>query len=560
MKRLLVIGMIVMLVFSIGTGVAHAQSNSNQWGYKLDINLQKEAQPYLKVLTDMLVAHYNEMNSSYRINSYDTELNGTVEMAGAFKENGNNVIFNSGDLTSANLSFYFNGTFPFANNVSEYMKKIEPKNMNISGLTSIFHTDISNGTVETDGSGNISKITSSSDTYLKVHVRGKNLPIPLLLYSMLLANVTQFHSLEIRVGSLSTPTISNVTSTSMALSFPIYMDEKIDNESVNIIEISNISAEDKNLTIKVDDKNNNGMLDTGDVITIEGSTLYFHHLMANFKDITLQITFAYGDQIFYMHPRLYYMQTWEENGEWHMGTIGWYSDIPYIIPKYEKLVENCSNMAPYDNFDFTVELEYNESTVTSFSSPFHLIPEKGYNSTVNVQGSYSGIVKIIGLQEKYLKIIEVLTNNTFKMNGDVAEYTFHGNISKSSEFKAPPIKMAGEMQYGGESVYIVEFINTNETWNPSPPKFKFDFYYFYSPSKHFIVGGGVNLGVKKFDTQPTSYENAMNEIKSMKKQEESNENAPKNENWSWILWVSVGLILLVIVIAIAAIVHRGKRE
>ena len=179
---------------------------------------------------------------------------------------------------------------------------------------------------------------------------------------------------------------------------------------------------------------------------------------------------------------------------------------------------------------------------------------------MSINGNYSGVIKIIGLQEKYIKMLELLLNKTFTINGNVAEYTFNGNFSKSKNISSPTLHISGEMQYGGENVYVVQIMNTNDTWNPSQT-YNFHFYYFYSKSKGFIVGGGINLGIKKFDTEPTTYENAMNEIKSIQKEEKSESNNPSNSAGpSWLIPLSIGIIIIVIiaVMAIAFAKRKGK--
>lgn len=157
-------------------------------------------------------------------------------------------------------------------------------------------------------------------------------------------------------------------------------------------------------------------------------------------------------------------------------------------------------------------------------------------------------------------MLELLLNKTFTINGNVAEYTFNGNFSESKNVLMPILNISGEMQYGGENVYVVQIINTNDTWSPSQTH-NVHFYYFYSKSKGFIVGGGINLGIKKFDTEPTTYENAMNEIKSMQKEEKSESNNPSNSAGpSWLIPLSICIIIIVIiaVIAIAFAKRKGK--
>jgi MFS family permease len=105
---IVIIGIVAILLLSISAGTSFAQSNQNKWGYKLNINLQKEVQPYLKVVTDVLVAHYNEINKTYQIKSYNEDLNGEIRLVGAMERNGNVVNYNTADSTNANLSFYFN--------------------------------------------------------------------------------------------------------------------------------------------------------------------------------------------------------------------------------------------------------------------------------------------------------------------------------------------------------------------------------------------------------------------------------------------------------------------
>jgi len=552
MKRIVVMGIIIIMLLSVGAGITQGQSASNKWGYKLNINLQKEFQPYVKILTDMMVKNYNQMNQSYQINYYDVELNGNVNMAGAMKKDGNNVLFDAGDSTNANLSFYFNGTFPYSNNVTNFINNnLEPKNMNISGKTAIVQTAISNGTAFTDGNGNVSKIISENRDFVKMHIKGKNLPIPAILYAALKHKYTRTDYVNIswRASFIST------NSTPTDLYFSVKLKEEIDNKEVNLIKISNVSVEDKNLSVSVEDVNHDGLLDTGDIIGIHGNLSYMQELMKNYKSIHLQIPFQYEGHTIYLDPSFFY-----SFGQWMSGSCDIYTILNTIEPHFRKILNEFSNMSPYDNFDFTVEARYNRNTTMSFSPSLSFMPSKRHNLTMSVNGDYSGTVKIIGLQEKYLKILELLLNKTFTINGNVAEYSFSGNFSETKNAQAPTLHISGEMQYGGENVYVVQVINTNDTWNPSS-NYNFHFYYFYSKSKRFIVGGGIDLGIKKFDTQPTSYEDAMNEIKSIQKEEESESNNPSAPaNTSWILPVSIGIVLIVIITITAIAVAKRKRK
>jgi len=552
MKRIVVMGIIIIMLLSVGAGITQGQSASNKWGYKLNINLQKEFQPYVKILTDMMVKNYNQMNQSYQINYYDVGLNGNVNMAGAMKKDGNNVLFDTGDSTNANLSFYFNGTFPYSNNVTNFINNnLEPKNMNISGKTAIVQTAISNGTAFTDGNGNVSKIISENRDFVKMHIKGKNLPIPVMLYAALKHKYTKTDYVNISWRASFIPANSTLTD----LYFSVKLKEEIDNKEVNLIKISNVSVEDKNLSLSIKDMNHNGLLDTGDIIGIHGNLSYMQELMKNYKSIDLQIPFQYEGHTIYLDPSFYY-----SFGQWMSGAYDIYTIVDTIEPHFRKILNEFSNMPPYDNFDFTVEIRYNRNTTMAFSPSLYLMPSKRQNLTMSVNGDYSGTVKVIGLQEKYLKILELLLNKTFTINGNVAEYSFSGNFSVTKNAQAPTLHISGEMQYGGENVYVVQVINTNDTWKPSS-NYNFHFYYFYSKSKRFIVGGGIDLGIKKFDTQPTSYEDAMNEIKSIQKEEESESNNPSAPaNTSWILLVSIGIVLIVIITITAIAVAKRKRK
>ena len=436
MKKLLIIGMVTVLLLSITAGTSFAKASSNSWGYKLNINLQKDVEPYLKVITDVLVTHYNDMNSTYQINSYNVELNGNVKLAGAMEKNGKIVDFNTADSTNANLKFYFNGTFPNYVNSSGLIGHFEPKNLNISCVDNLIKTKISNGTAITDGHGDVSAIDSQTSEHINLHVNGKNIPVAMELYALLHGNY-------------------------------------------------NIS---------------------------------------------------YANNFAQHIPLQYYN----------------------IINKY-------LNITTYDNFNFTVEVKYYDHTLTTFSPALTLLPKHEYNSTMNIQSNYSGVIKIVGLQEKYIKILETLLNKTFVVNSNVAEYTFQGNISRSKNITVPSLHIIGEMKYGNENVYVVQvFSNGNQLKSSSNPFENVQFYYFYSPSKNFIVGEGLNIGTIRFDTQPTTYADAMNEIKSIENQENSESTSPNNSSnsttASWLLPLSIGIVIVVIVGAVVAVTIKRKNK
>ncbi len=550
MKRMIVIGIIIIMLFSLEAGITQAQSENNKWGYKLNVNLQKEFQPYVKIITDMMVTNYNKMNQSYQINSYDVKLNGNVKLAGAMKKDENNVIFDTGDSTNANLSFYFNGTFPYSSNVTTFINgSFEPKNMNISGKSSIIKTEISNGTAFTDGKGNVSKLISKNSNFAKVHIKGKNLPIPALLYAALKEKYTKIDYVNITWRASFLKNIS----TPSDLYFSIKLNEEINNNEVNLIKISDISLNDENLSLSIKDMNHNGLLDTGDIIGIHGNLSYIQYLIEHDKPIELHMPFEYKGHTIYIEPDFSYFF-----GQW-WSYVHIFTTIQSIPTQYKEIIDQFSNMSPYDNFDFTVETKYNRNATMSFSPALPLMPTSKQNLTMNLNGNYSGVIKIIGLQDKYIKMLELLLNKTFTINGNVTEYSFKGNFSESKNMLVPILNISGEMQYGGENVYVVQVINTNDTWNPSQT-YNFQFYYFYSKSKGFIVGAGIDLGIKKFDTQPTSYEDAMNEVKSIQKVEESESNNPSNPaSNSWMLPVSIGIIILIITVIVVALINRkGK--
>ena len=354
--------------------------------------------------------------------------------------------------------------------------------------------------------------------------------------------------------TFSTSFLANI-STPSDLYFSVRLNEEINNKEVNLIKISDISLNDKNLSLSIKDMNHNGLLDTGDIIGIHGSLSYMQYLMEHSKSIELEIPFEYEGHTIYIEPEFYY-----SFGQWHAPYVNIFTIVQSIPTQYMKIIDQFSNMSPYDNFDFTIETQYNRNTTISFSPALPLMPTSKHNLTMSINGNYSGVIKIIGLQEKYIKMLELLLNKTFTINGNVAEYTFNGNFSKSKNISSPTLHINGEMQYGGENVYVVQIMNTNDTWNPSQT-YNFHFYYFYSKSKGFIVGGGINLGIKKFDTEPTTYENAMNEIKSIQKEEKSESNNPSNSAGpSWLIPLSIGIIIIVIiaVIAIAFAKRKGK--
>ncbi|AGB04945.1 hypothetical protein AciM339_1075 [Aciduliprofundum sp. MAR08-339] len=538
MKRLLSIGLVVILSLSILASTAIAQENQ-KWGFKLNVNLKDQLQPYVKVLTDMLVSKFNHMNSTYQINSYDSSLNGTFRMAEAMMATGNGIEYEGGEYTNANLSFYANGVFPYATNVSQVINgSVEPKNLNISAMVSLITKHLSNGTVIESTPGNVSKIISNSYNYFRLHFKGKNIPLSLILYPMIESKAVRYQDLSIRMDLNYISSMSNLTN----ICLKTYLNETLDGIPINsTIKTSDVYVNSSLVSVNVIDQNHDGYLDTGDYLCLHINPSFFNQ----FSPVELGFKTSFKGHSYHFSVSLM-PQEWSASLDWDFY-------VPVIVPRYEKLLNEVKSLPLYDNFNFTILAEVQENTTTTYNPSLPLIPKSRENITMVTRGKYYGTITIVGLQEKYKKILENVLNLTFPIN--LQTFNTHipgfsnGTINKSTRITVAPMRISGTMEYGGENVYIVHLNIPKENSIPN-----FDFWYFYSPSKKFIVGGGVQIGTKKFDTQAITYSNAQKEIDSMKNVKGGGAgilNTPENP---WLMPTVIGIAVLVVVLVIIAIV------
>lgn len=543
MKRLISIGLVAVLSLSILASSAMAQENQ-KWGFKLNVNLKEQLQPYLKVLTDMLVSKFNNMNSTYQINSYDSTLNGTFRMAGAMIKNGKGVEYETGEYTNANLSFYANGVFPYATNVSQaFNGSVEPRNMNVSAMISMITTYLSNGTVFESTPGNISKITSHSYSYLRLHFKGKNMPISAVLYPLLKSRAVRYDHLSIRMNLKYEQSMSNLTN----ICLKTYLNETLNGVPINsTIKTSDVYVNSTLVSVNIIDQNHNGYLDTGDYICIHINPGFFNQ----FTPLELDFITSYKGHT-------YHFSLWLIPKDWST-SFGGDFDVPVIMPRYEKLLAELKSLPLYDNFDFTIVAKVEENTTTTYTPALPLLPKKEENITMVTRGKYHGTVNIVGLQENYKKIIEAMLNVTFPINLQACKIPIpgfsNGSIYENTTITVKPERISGTMQYGGENVYVLQYHTNMGT------QMNLNVIYFYSPSKKFVVGGGIQIGAKKFDTQATTYSDAENEINSIKNVEsEGGAGTTGNNPWPSI-WLWVGTIVVVAIVLISAGVLLRKKK
>ncbi len=555
MRRIASLMIMVLMLLSIMAGVYAAQENQ-KWGFKMNINLKDELQPYLKVITDELVYQFNKENSTYQINSYNSAINGEFKLAYAMMRTDNGIKYDSGEYTNANLSFYANGTFPYVPYAYQWVNGTPgKKNMNISSEINILSKHISNGTITESSPGNISKISSYSSTYVKMHIKGKNLPIPVILYLLPQEKAMEVHTLEVSIDLHYEGPFGN----SSAICLLAEVNEKYDNMPISsTIKISDIWTNDHNITLSVNDTNHDGYFDTGDMLCLHASPSYFQQLIESFQPINLKMKLSYSGENFTMTvPVTHYF-----GGNW--GTsYGFSTDIMKVKPQWRNILNETKTFPTYDNFDFTIELKYNEHSVTTYTPAISITPSKQGNITMHTYGTYSGTINIIGLQEKYKKILEAVLNTTFpinlqNLNTHIPGYS-NGTINETTIVSMRSFKLTGTMQYGGENVDIIAFHmpGMGSETNSLASYFKFE--YFYSPTKHFIVGGSIQIGPKKFDTQATSYEDAENEIDSIKSVESNTggSGTPTALGGNT-MWLIVGAIVFIVIVVAAAVLLKRK--
>jgi len=251
MKRVMVMGIMAVLVLSVFTGMAAAQTRaSSEWGFKTNINLGKEFGPYLDVGYDTLVSKINQewanMNGSYEITDHDSDLKGELKFAGAMKQDGNNVNFEMGNYVEASIYLNASGTFPYAKTVEDIMNdSISPKKIDSNLNIEFKHKLLVSGTAVTDGNGNVSSVSSNLNYEMSIRVKGKNVPIPIFLYAMLQGKASDYNWVDIEAD------FSFLNYTNDSICFQVSVDKYGDYGPSDGLKISNFHVEGVNAQIKV---------------------------------------------------------------------------------------------------------------------------------------------------------------------------------------------------------------------------------------------------------------------------------------------------------------------
>ncbi len=540
MKRMLVMGIAVVMLLSVFAGMAAAQTKAdNQWGFKADVDLGDEFEAYMKVGYDTMIMEINQgfagLNGSYEITDHDCSLEGDMKSAGAISQDGNSYQYEMGNYIDAKADFTASGTFPNSNTVEDMMNEsYSPKKMD-SELNIVFkHKVLVDGTAVTDGNGNVTSLKSDLTYEMSMRVKGKNVPIPIFLYAMLESKAVDYKWVDMDVNF----DFLNATDNSICFQANVYNwgDEYVG------FKVSGFSIDFPGATVEIKDLNGNGYLDDGEILCIEGNVSAIIDALSNGEDISI----TYTDSAHGVSDTASLNYWW---GDFNLGSLYVSYSYKVVEPEFSKLVNESKELPPYDDFDFTITVTYKQSTTTTYSPALPLLPTESMEINATTTGTYSGEINIVGLQEKYMKIVETLLNTTFpvtieKIDTGNDEFN-HGTINTHETMWVSSSWVVGTKEYGGETVYVVAFTGSGyETFGmPSRATPTGSAYYYYSPSKKFIVGGGVNLGVTEINTEATTYQEASDEVNDI-----------KSEDVSTGLLTTMGFISILIILAVLAVV------
>jgi len=569
MKNVMVVIIAAVMLISVFAGIAAANERTgDQWGFKKEINLGSQFSPYLTVASDYMVSQINrgwENRTSYHIDQHSASMDGTFMIAGAMKKNGNNVDFKMGNYIKTHMNFSASGTFPYTSNVSNLIHfnpynttnhAITPKRMSAELRITYVHKVIVDGNAVTDGNGNINSVNSNYHYVMAMHVVGKNLPLPAMLYEALVEKATQYHYEYVDFQ------FSNATNNTLCFTANVH--------SMNgnsMIKVNGFGITYPGATVTVNDFNGNGYLDTGETLCIHGDIVGMAQAINNGERVMLT----------YKDPS----HNIEEYASLNLGfgTNDFYiggMDISYetIDPALANLVNKSKNLPAYDNFDFTVTVNYNQSTTTTYAPALPLLPKQDMKINETVTGTYSGTIDISGLQSEYKVIVEKLLNHTLPANiQDVnifdtvmghGQHFSHGKINMHTTMHVYRSMVRRTITYNDEKVYVVS-LNPSGGYAAGFTRASLpqeDIEYYYSPSKGFVVGGSVNMGLKEFATEPDNYSDANKEIAKINNENVNASSEENNENGKGIptnMLIIIGIVVAVVVVVLAVVLIRKKR-
>ena len=515
-------------------------TKGNSWGFTMDEDLYKNFQSYVDVSLDTIVSELRRENIA-DISSYGAKISGSLKSAGAFNEEGNTITFKIGNFVDSTFTGHAQGQFPYVDKVGDFenynsSSSIPKKQMKMDGTIVYRQKIIVSGEAITDGNGNIEKMDTTTTYESYFHLKGTNIPLPLMLGSYIIANGVEYQWDEIYVSfdmamSNSTALYFNVDATDLHQKIPIsevylsgtYPDSYMSELHFNVVDIDG-----------------NGYLSDGDKLCVKGPANAIESLEEidiTIKGSTLSLE-SYSPGVF---------------GD------GWVDLGANKIYRYPKeVIEKAENMSMYDNFDFTVTASYNQHTITDYSPALPIYTdgytEREINTTTT--GSYSGKIDVNGLQEKYKSMVESMINTTFPIkieDIDTHNPSFnHGVINEKGEEYVELWKVK-ETQYNGENVYVISNTNSSSMMGAGMSTY-------YSPSKKFIIGGEISMGPKTFVTKPVSYSEATGEINQI-----SSENVSEVRIFPWLPdwlpdWLFITLLVLVIAIIVALLVIARARS
>ncbi len=548
-------------------GVVSAQGDSgDRWGFEMNIDMHKEFGAYLDVLADTGVSYLNSglqrEGGKYSVDSHYSNIGGNVKFAAAVDKTGNTVNFQMGQFSDLRIALGMNGTFPDASTLKDVINYPENASAGYKQFSSeIISREklIVDGTCQMDEEGNIESMNMNIHYESSTRIKGNSMPISALPYS-----IAKSKSVDYEWDYKYARFIFSDSSTESRLVFTA-----VDVEGD--VEFSSFSLSDSNLNLTYMDLNGNGRIDIGDKLIIEGSPSYLQSIEDDYGDIVLH----YADGENYRSIYISYCC-----GSWTMDSLNIHNYKTITNPKMQEIMNETEDMPLYDNVDFTIHVVYDQTTHSTYSPHIPLASSEGMEVNKSVSGTYSGEIEISGLKEEYMDIIETLMNRSFPIyiqNLDThSDYYNNGTIQGSTTVYIPSLHVEKTMEYGGETVQVISLMNnygymgTRGTGQPyqdlgmslsTSPIGARDIYYYYSPSKHFIVGFGVDLGIKKFETSPTSYEDAKREINDVQSQDTSKDSVSEGGGFPLtLIIIAVAAIIAVIAGSGAYVWHRKKTK
>ena len=536
-RRVVVFGAVLAMLLLAASPAVLADTGEAKWGIKLDVDLGKEFNSYLDVGMELMVSQMRlsleRSTDRFSIDSHYSSLSGNLKAAVAMEKRGNELSYEGGSFLDTSLNMGINGTFPYADTVDELASYDNASDMparNIHSSISLISKEksIFNGNIRMDDEGRISSMNMKSSEEMNMRVIGKNIPLSVLIYSYAKSIGTRYNYTSIYL------TFRYDSSNSTEIRFDVY--------GGSALNPAYFTSDDPQLNINYVDRNNDSKIDSGDMLIISTSPEHMSYI----ENESAEIIYTYkGEQ--------HNLELSECCGAWRLDNLYIFDSETSMDPEMQEIINETKDLPVYQDFDFTVHITYNESVNNVFSPPMVVSKATSYSYNVTTTGTYSGTIDITGLPPEYEKILKKILKKDFPIrieDIDTKSNSFnHGQIDMSH---TSYLHMTSEKtDYHGEQVEKMVLYSGYSGAMPSASSI----YFYYSPSKGFIVGAGASMGIKSFETEPTSYEEAKQEISEIRSSDTSVETSPGLP----VLPIALLLAAVIAMVGIGIVLVRRKK-